>query len=214
MGRVADRDGHRRRRGLQAGGDVDCVAGEEALAARRIHVETHESLAGVDADADLRPLPADARQRVDLVDQAEAGADGALGVVLVERGNTEDRHHSVTDVLLHDPAVGLDGLAGDGVVAAKEGVDNLSVVALGECGEADQVAEQRGDDAALLERRGGSGCSRLEPAIGAPRSTLGSRVVEGWSVRAESTTRPRSPQRDREDCVPLTPQPVCGAFAE
>jgi hypothetical protein len=150
VGRVADCDGHRRRRGLQAGRDVDCIAGEEALATRRIHIETHKSLAGVDADTDLSSLPADARQRVDLVDQAKAGADGALGVVLVERGNSEDRHHSVTDVLLDDPAVGLDGLSGDGVVAAEEGVDHLSVVALGECGEADQVAEQRSDDAALL----------------------------------------------------------------
>ena len=70
---------------LQAGGDVDGVAGEEALAARRVDVEAHEGLAGVDADADLDGLAADARQGVDLVDQAQAGAHGALGVVLVQR---------------------------------------------------------------------------------------------------------------------------------
>ena len=95
-------------------------------------------------------LAADARQRVDLVDQAQPGAHGALGVVLVQRGHAEDGDHGVADVLLDGAAVGLDDRAGDGVVAAQEGVDELGVVALGECGEADQVAEERRDDAALL----------------------------------------------------------------
>ena len=65
--RLADGDGHRRRRRLQAGGHVDGVAGEEALAARRVDVEAHERLAGVDADAHLdapgRRCPAARRSR-------------------------------------------------------------------------------------------------------------------------------------------------------
>ena len=113
VGRLADGDGHRRRRGLQAGGHVDGVAGEEALAARRVDVEAHQGLAGVDADADLDGLAADARQGVDLVDQAQAGAHGALGVVLVQRGHAEDGDHGVADELLDGAAVGLDDRAGD-----------------------------------------------------------------------------------------------------
>ena len=108
MSRLADRDRHRRRRRLQSGGDVDGVTGEEALAARRIDVEAHQGLAGVDADAHLEPPVADARQRVDLVDQTQAGAHGALGVVFMQRRHAEDGDHGVADVLLDGAAVGLD----------------------------------------------------------------------------------------------------------
>ena len=117
---------------LQAGGDVDGVAGEEALARAGVDVEAHQGLAGVDADADLDGLAADARQGVDLVDQAQAGAHGALGVVLVQRGHAEDGDHGVADELLDGAAVGLDDAPGRCVVAAQEGVDELGVVALGE----------------------------------------------------------------------------------
>ena len=65
-----------------------------------VDVEAHQRLAGVDADADLDGLAADARQGVDLVDQAQAGAHGALGVVLVQGGHAEDGDHGVADELL------------------------------------------------------------------------------------------------------------------
>ena len=120
---LADRDRHRRRRALQAGGDVDGVAGEEALARAGVDVEAHQGLAGVDADADLDGLAGDARQGVDLVDQAQAGAHGALGVVLVQRRHAEDGDHGVADELLDGAAVGLDDAPGRRVVAAQEGVD-------------------------------------------------------------------------------------------
>ena len=129
---LADGDRHRRGRRLQAGGHVDRVAGEEALARAGVDVEAHQGLAGVDADADLDGLAGDARQGVDLVDQPQAGAHGALGVVLVQYGHAEDGDHGVADELLDRAAVGLHRRAGDGVVAAQEGVDQLGVVALGE----------------------------------------------------------------------------------
>ena len=153
MGGLADGDRHRRGRALQAGGDVDRVAGEEAFARAGVDVETHQGLTGVDADADLDGLAADARQGVDLVDQAQPGAHGALRVVLVQRRHAEDGDHGVADELLDRAAVGLYGLAGDGVVAAEEGVDGLGVVALGDGGEADEVAEEGGDGAALVHGR-------------------------------------------------------------
>ena len=121
--RLADRDRHRRGGALQAGGDVDGVAGEEALARAGVDVEAHQGLAGVDADAHLDGLAGDARQGVDLVDQAQAGAHGALGVVLVQRGHAEDGDHGVADVLLDGAAVGLDDAPGRRVVAAQVGVD-------------------------------------------------------------------------------------------
>ena len=51
---LADGDAAGRRRGLQPRRRVDGVAGEEALAGAGRHVEAHECLAGVDADAHLQ----------------------------------------------------------------------------------------------------------------------------------------------------------------
>ena len=64
--------------------------------------------------------------------------------------HAEDGHHGVADVLLHRAAVGLHGLAGDCVVAAQEDGDDLGVVPFGDGSEADEVAEQGGDDAAFF----------------------------------------------------------------
>ena len=125
--RLADGDRHRRGGRLQARRHVDGVAGEEALAGGRVDVEAHQRLAGVDADADLDGAAADAGQRVDLVDEAQTGAHGALGVVLVQGGHAEDGDHGVADELLDGAAVGLDHLAGHGVVPAQEAVDVLGV---------------------------------------------------------------------------------------
>ena len=108
MRRLAHRDRDRWRRALQAGGDVDRVAGEEAFTRAGIDVEAHQRLAAVDADAHLDGLAAEARQGVDLVDEAQAGAHGAFRVVLVEGGHAEDGDHGVADVLLDGAAVGLD----------------------------------------------------------------------------------------------------------
>ena len=46
------------------------------------------------------------------LDDAQAGAHGALGVVLVHGGHAEDADHGVADELLDGAAVGLDHLAG------------------------------------------------------------------------------------------------------
>ena len=141
MGGLADGDGHRWGRRLQARRHVDGVAGEEALAARRVDVETYQGLAGVDAYPDLDRLAADARQGVDLVDQAQAGPHRPFRVVLVHGRHAEDCDHGVPDELLDGTAVGLDSHARDVVVATQEGIDKLGGVALGEGGEADQVAD-------------------------------------------------------------------------
>ena len=66
----------------------------------------------------------------DLVDQTEAGAHGALGIVLVQRRHAEDGDDGVADVLLHGAAVGLDDAPCGRVVAAQHAVHDLGVVAL------------------------------------------------------------------------------------
>ena len=59
--------------------------------------------------------------------EAQGGAHGALGVVLVGGGNAEDGHHGVADELLDGAAVASIDLAGAGVVLAEQGVDVLGV---------------------------------------------------------------------------------------
>ena len=110
-----------------------------------------EGLAGVHADAHLdrvaRRCPAGRRPGLT---SRKPARNGAFGVVLVQDRHAEDGHHGVADELLHRAAVGLDGLAGDRVVAAQEAIDELGVVALREGREADQVTDQRGDGAAFF----------------------------------------------------------------
>ncbi len=43
--------------------------------------------------------------RSDRLDDLRRGAHGPEGVVLVQAGDAEDRHHGVADVLLDRPAV-------------------------------------------------------------------------------------------------------------
>ena len=96
-------------------------------------------------------------------DDAQAGPHGALGVVLVRGGHAEDADHGVADELLDRAAVRLDHLAGGGVVGAQHGVDVLGVGGLAHRGEADEVAEERGDDLALF----GCGGGRSQPRAAA-----------------------------------------------
>ena len=59
MRRRADDDPTTGRRGLQPGGEVHDVTGDERLPARRVGIEVDESLGGGDADARLQGLVAD-----------------------------------------------------------------------------------------------------------------------------------------------------------
>ena len=90
---------------------------------------------------------------------------GPLGVVLVRHGSAEGGHDRVTDELLDRAAVALDLLPQAGVVGTDAGAHVLRVLLLGGGGEADQVAEEDGDDLPLLERA----CAAARQA--APRRT-------------------------------------------
>ena len=125
---------------LQAGGDVDRVAGGEPL------LRSGDDLAGVHADASL---DAELGQRVAHLDRGSAGAEG---VVLVYLRDAEDGHDRVADELLDRPAVRLD----DGLhaleVAGQHSAERLRVGRLAERGRAGDVAEEDGDGLALLAR--------------------------------------------------------------
>ena len=116
---------------LKAGRDVDGRAGREG----RVGL-VDDDLAGLDADPGL-----DA-ELVDVLDDPEGGANGALRVVLVRLRDPERRHDRVAGELLHRPAVGLDA-AGDGVEERRDvPACDLRVLVGDQLGRADQVREQ------------------------------------------------------------------------
>ena len=139
---------------LQAGGRVDHVAGDHSLGppGRR---QRDKRLPGGDAN----PYRQAARsgglvQLLDGLQDAQAGPDGPLRVVLVGDRRAEHRHHRVADELLDGAPEPLDlgpnraeviGATGPGRPRDRPGPTG---------GEPDQVAEQHRDDLALLAGRG------------------------------------------------------------
>ena len=104
------------------------------------------------------------------LEQREAAAHGALGVVLARFVGTERGEDVVAGVLQHLAGVGLD----DGRAARQRvvhhGADRLGIEALGQQGRADHVHEQDADLAQRLRRqrglcrRGPSAASRARAA--------------------------------------------------
>ena len=82
--------------------------------------------------------------------------NGALRIVLMRRRSAEDRHHRVTDELLHRAAISLDLLPQPSVIGPDPRPDVLGVSRFRRRREADEVAEQHRHDLALLlhPRRG------------------------------------------------------------
>jgi len=76
----------------------------------------------------------------------------------MRNGSSEDGHDRVPDELLDRARVALDLLTQAGVVGADAGADVFWVCVLRGCGEANEVAEEDGDDLSLLQERG-AGCS-------------------------------------------------------
>ena len=107
-----------------------------------------------------------------LFDEPQRGAHRALGVVFMDDGNAENADDGVAYVLLHGAAESLDHLARQGAEGAQAGVDVLRVRLLAHRGEADDVAEQRGDGLALLRQGREAAASRL-PQCGQKRDPSG-----------------------------------------
>ena len=83
------------------------------------------------------------------VADGERGPNGALGVVLVRDRRAEERHDRVADELLDRAAEALELRAQALVVRAEQRLDVLGIELLGARREADEVAEDDGDDFTL-----------------------------------------------------------------
>ena len=196
---LADRDAVDGRRGLDASGGVDDVAGHDSLALLGAGVQRDERLARVDADPHLeRERRIGGVELVERLENRQPGPNGALGVVLVRNGSAEDGHDRVSDELLDDAAIRLDAVAKKVVVGPQPGADVLGIRALRSRREPDEVAEEHGDDLPLLPHRDGCagelGTARiaesravaiLRPARRAGRHALDPTVLQREHVDGE-----------------------------
>ncbi len=134
---------------LQPRSGVDDVAGDDSLSALGACTECDDGLARGDGGAhgDLEPVGA---ELLDRVQNSEPGAHCTFGVVLVRHGSAEDRHHSVSDELLHGSAEPLDVGLHALVVRAQRRADVLRIGAVGAAREADEIDEEHRNDLPLL----------------------------------------------------------------
>ena len=141
---VADAQPSRRRALLHARGDVDRGAANAALG---IDAATEQHAAGVHADAHVEvghamPLAHPRRLLVRRFDDAQAGADRALHIVLAGHLGAEGRQHAVAGVLQHAAAFGLHHRGEALERAVHHGVDRLRIELLADGGGTDDVDEQ------------------------------------------------------------------------
>src|SRR5205823_4557932 len=136
---------------LQAGGDVDRVAGRQPLFRPGHH------LSGVHPRSELQTgavgigeLGVEVGERFTKLGR---GAHRAQRIVLVHRGNAEDGHHGVADELLDRAAVALDDFFRDLEVAGHHPPQALGIDLLPERGRAGDIAEENGDGLARFPRR-------------------------------------------------------------
>ena len=129
---------------------------------------------GVDPDAHLElQLLVAPVQLLECLEDAQAGAHRALGVVLVSNGRAEHGHDGIADELLHGPAVAFDHALELGVIRAQPGTHVLGVGVLRGGGEPHQVAEEHRDHLALLADRSRGALAEGQPTEGAEREGAG-----------------------------------------
>ena len=149
-------DQHRARLGglLEAGGDVDRVAGDELIA---LPAERGDHVARVDADPDRQrdavALLEGGVELLEPLEHLERGADRAHRVVVVDGRHAEDRDDRVADVLLERAAPRRDHLGHRLEVGAQQRAQPLGIEPLAELGRADHVGEEDRRELALLAER-------------------------------------------------------------
>jgi hypothetical protein len=167
---LADDDAAGRRDALEARGRVRHVAGDVAADLRPL-AERHDGLSGLDPDprreCELGMLVV---QRVDRLLDPQGRADRAFGVVLVRDRRPEDREHAVAEELGHPSAVALDLALDPRVERPERALHLLRIGAVRPRREADEVAEQHGDEPPLLRTRGLHGAERRAAVEAEPRS--------------------------------------------
>jgi hypothetical protein len=139
---------------LQPRRRVHDVAGHQPFAELRPRLESHHRLARVDSDPHLERERGVCRvQLLDRLEQAKTGPHRPLGVVLVRDRRAEHRHHGVADELLDRAAEPLELLPQPPVIRPDPRPHVLGIDSVRSRREADQVAEQDGDDFPLLPGR-------------------------------------------------------------
>ena len=162
---VADAQGAGRRRLLHARGHVDGHAADRAFV---VHAAAEQHAAGVDAQAHVEAVVAvpqrhQAALAPAFVEQGQAGAHCALGVVFVRLRGAEHGQQAVARVLEHLAVVGLDDDRARRERSVHHGVDVFRVEVLAECGGADDVEEQHRHLPQGLPGRSGRRAGGLQP---------------------------------------------------
>ncbi len=185
---VADEDLARTGGLLEARGEVHGFPGREGGVGL-----VDDDLAGLDPDPRLEP------ELDDVVEDAEAGADRALGVVLVRLRDPEGGHDRVAGELLDGAAVRLD--------AARDAVEerrhpppgDLRVLPCGKLGRADQVGEQDRRQLALHTESLGTGAEVPNTVFRPMRKGVAERLPvasrRARAVRLQGLRRPRDLSR-------------------
>ena len=167
---------------LEPGRGVHDGSGDEELSGRP---HSRRGDAGFDADANPERLRESERaaQTTESAADRQAGAHRAERVVLVDRRESEHRHHGVADELLRTPSERLQ-LLGRGVEErAQDLAGALGVETLPETGGIDEVGEEHGDHLAFLGAERGR---HHRPAVGAETRAGRERMA------ADRTIHPRS----------------------
>ena len=155
VGLLADRDAVHRGGALDACGGVDDVAGDDPFPVFGAGTDCDDGFASVDPHPHLQVEPGIGLVQLrDRLQDPQPRPHGPLGVVLVRDRGAANGHHRIAHELLDRGSVALDLLAQASVVWTDAGTHVLRVLVLRGRGEADQVAEEDGDDLPLLERAG------------------------------------------------------------
>src|SRR6266540_1361057 len=151
---LSDDDAAHGRHFLKAGGRVDHVPGDHALALLRPSRKRDDSLARVHrrpySQVEPRTLVV---ELLDPVEDAERRAYGPLGVVFVSDRSAEDGHDCIPDELFDGAAETLDLLLQSRVVRPQRGPNVLRVGTVGTIGESDEIDEEDRHDLPLLAGR-------------------------------------------------------------
>ena len=151
---------------LQPRRGVHGIAADDGLALGDAGVAHDERLARADPDADSeRRAGSGARHGSYCLNDLQRGEHRTLRIVFACHGRSEHAHHGVAHVLLDRAAEALDRGASDEPVRLDDRPHVLGVAAVGEGGEAHQIAEQHAHELALARHR-----SRWSERRAAPRA--------------------------------------------
>ena len=190
-------DHHRVGRGqpLETGGQVGRVPqGQVFVPPAAAHLADHHQ-PGVDADphrqADARVPQQAGRQRPHRLQNAQAGAHGALRVIFMRLRIAKVDEQAIAQVLGHMPGKALDHGDAGGLVGADHLAEVFGIELPGQAGRIGQVAEQHRELAAFgLGDAGGNVGRRLLRRLDCWQGARGPFLGGGWRRRGGSLLRP------------------------